>query len=81
MGVDQSMMGASRNWSAKDFLESAFSSSPAAGLKVGHRIGSVWADLDRNTNGSMIDPFIHGVEIREDRTISDSTDPITGQDN
>ena len=29
----------------------------------------------------MIDPFIDGVETREDRTISDSTDPITGQDN
>ena len=29
----------------------------------------------------MIDPFIHGVDIREDRTISDRTDPITGQDN
>ena len=28
----------------------------------------------------MIDPFIHGVEIREDRTISDGTDPVTGQD-
>ena len=29
----------------------------------------------------MIDPFVHGVEIREDLTLSDSIDPITGQDN